>query len=582
MATLTCTPATYSAQRSAAASGDTLILGAGTYTGWAPKSGVTQQAANWAVGMATTGTGGHFGAGFTTIVQQGSYGHSGVTGAIARGLFFDSRAGASLNTCMVQNSTGCWFEDCAIVSRRNDGGRNILFNIKGNPAGANNGVRRCRINSTGKLNDPSDHAFYCADGAWSGTAFTSTPYFTVEQCIVDDGGYFPFQTYPAAQGFRARYNIVNNGFGSVTIAGESVANNPSLSVGGVAQYNEFRNNIFTNHRGTSRYHIEWYDNHDTLDMNNNVVDQCWIGGGQGSNDILAVPGGKSYYTVTNRLGTMATLPGFNNPAGGDFTLQTTSPAYTSSQAAGFQVGPDAIQPGAGGGGGGGGGGTTGFGVGTILWADTFPTDGSLPAVDTGWVTGPWGSDADLQVSASKVQSGLAEGTNANNKTLQAFSVAASPPGGSIIPSAGTTSLDVIFTATRNTSTTGKILWCYLMLAGSGGTMTGYMAQVIANSGTDVFRLVKTNAGTDTVLITETVEWVTGQSVGIRIDRTAGLTLYKTVSGVWTQVGSTALDTTYQSGVLGIATNAATGQVDGVEVRSTAVARRPPLGASMGV
>ena len=581
MATLTCTPATYSAQRSAAASGDTLILGAGTYTGWAPKSGVTQQAANWAVGMATTGTGGHFGAGFTTIVQQGSYGHSGVTGAIARGIFFDSRAGASLNTCMVQNSTGCWFEDCAIVSRRNDGGRNILFNIKGNPAGAANTWRRCRINSTGKLNDPSDHAFYVADGDWSGGVWTGSPYALIEECIIDDGGYFPLQLYPAAGGVVFRRNIIYRGYYSITIACDGPANNPSISIGGAAHDCDIVENIIANNRGSGNYHVSYYAPTNPKPSNNRLRTN-WIGAGAATGRIDPAGSAAGYYTETGGLGSMAANPGFKDPGNGDFTLQTTSPAYTQAQAAGFQVGPDAIQPGAGGGGGGGGGGTTGFGVGTILWADTFPTDGSLPAVDTGWVTGPWGSDADLQVSASKVQSGLAEGTNANNKTLQAFSVAASPPGGSIIPSAGTTSLDVIFTATRNTSTTGNILWCYLMLAGSGGTMTGYMAQVIANSGTDVFRLVKTNAGTDTVLITETVEWVTGQSVGIRIDRTAGLTLYKTVSGVWTQVGSTALDTTYQSGVLGIATNAATGQVDGVEVRSTAVARRPPLGASMGV
>lgn len=82
--------------------------------------------------------------------------------------------------------------------------------------------------------------------------------------------------------------------------------------------------------------------------------------------------------------------------------------------------------------------------------------------------------------------------------------------------------------------------------GSITTVDGYSVRYTVAAGTDTISIVKTTDGTPSVLTTFNQEVVSGDEFGIKGLGTLIMAWYKSVSGLWTLLGSVA-DSTYQVG-----------------------------------
>lgn len=227
-----------------------------------------------------------------------------------------------------------------------------------------------------------------------------------------------------------------------------------------------------------------------------------------------------------------------------------------------------------------------FGTGKLLYSDSFDYANGLLTGQGIWATGPWGSDGSLTVNGGNLVTNKADGTNANNVTSSTFSLDNT---GTYNP--GTADgLDIILRGVTNPSelSTGRNLWLY-GLHSSASPQNGYFARIVGWSSTDTLALVKTVAGTETVIINPAaVEWPDNQDVGFRILKPTSapvLSLWRTVGGVWQQEGSSYTDSTspFLSGRVGVAMNGSTASVASIEVRSTDPSRTPGIPmAMMGV
>lgn len=588
----TFTVSTTSAWQSAvngAASGDTIILNPGVYTGWYVRPGITIQSSTWQQHMAVTDGQGHYGAGMQTVVR-GVATQMSAAGVTVRGVWVDYRPYGGLNQAYTDAQDVTW-EDCVFTMRRSDGGRSIGHTLMGG-AGMNWRMARCRVSGSGKAGELHDHPIYAKKTWYSGgmTSRTGTPGWTVEDCIFQTCSGWALHGYTQGSGGIFRRNIAHDCASMITFSAADQAGDSSTGWWGATSCVDVLNCIASDKNSaaapgaggpTALYHVECWDGHSTLDPYDNWVKDTAIYQGSGTVGRIK-PGQGTRFQLSNVFGADGQSPGYADPANGNFRLSTSSRAYTDGLANGaVAVGPQSIQPGFAGGGGGSGppppppAGT--FGAGTpAVFTDAFAyADGALSTGNAAWQAGPWVSDGTLNVASGKLQTSEADGSNSNNLHTTIHSLASNPPG-----------LDFVWLGVENPSTTGKHVWGYALHSapGSGSTHNGYYVRVTGYSGTDLFALFKVTAGVESAaLISESVEWVSGASMGLRITDQGKLSLWKTVTGVWTQVGSEVTDTSFTSGRVGVATNSNVGKIDSMSVLPIgASVRRGRFAAALGL
>ena len=581
------TTAEWQTAMSASASGDTVVLTGTTYTATYTKGGVTVKASGHAPWMAVTGTRGFRGQAMPVRITAP---FASAAGQTWQGLWWDTRGYAGINHAYL-DKPDVTVEDCCFTARRNDGGRSILFTLYYG-GGMNFALRRSRISGCGKAGDMQDHAVYAKKTWYSGgqKSRSGTRGYLIEQTIFEDVSGFALHGYTEGSGGVFRRNAVVRSGSMVTFSAADAAGDSSTGWWGATSCIDVEGCLASDKTSSaSFYHVDYWDAHATLDPYDNWIRDTGLYRGSGTTGRLKPGAGTRYQTAGVILGSDSLSPGFLDLANGDLTLSTTSRAFMDADAAGIQIGPDSIQPGFVATPPGGGGGspppppppppppTVGFASGTpAVFSDTFTyADGVLDSLNASWQKGPWMSDAGMQVASGKAVSGLADAANANNLYNQVFDASASAPG-----------LDLVWSGVENASASGKHLWGYAMHTGPGAAAghQGYVVRVTGNAGTDQLSLRKIVDGVESVLVTDSAEWVAGQSMGVRITSGGVLGLYKTVSGSWVQVGADVTDASpILAGRIGVATESATGKIDAVSVLPIAAARgRARFGAGMGV
>lgn len=572
------TTAEFQSAVNASASGDIVELTGANYTSCYGRAGITVRSAGLAPWMAVTGTRGYRGQGMPTRIAAPIGNYAGMTW---QGIFFDTRGYAGINHAY-QDQQDVTVEDCAFAARRSDGGRSILFTLYGG-GGMNFVLRRSRVSGCGQAGNMQDHSIYAKKTWYSGgyTSRSGTRGYLIEQSIFEDVSGFVLHGYTQGSGGVFRKNVAVRCGSLVTFSAADQAGDSSTGWWGATSCVDVENCLSSDKTSSaSFYHVDWYDAHSTLDPADNWVRNTGLYRGAGTTGRLKPGGGTRYQTAGAILGSDSTSPGYRDASNGDLTLEASSAAYLDANAASIQVGPDSIQPGFGGGGGGGGGGTPGaFGTGTpATFTDTFSyADGTLTTLNSAWQAGPWVSDGSLSVSSGKVVTGEADGSFSNNMHTTVYDVVAA--GG----------LDFILDGVTHPSaaaTRYARLYVLHSAPGAGSTHNGYLVTINAytGGGNDQTVLTKMVAGTESAaLITGTAEWVAGAGLGLRVMPDGKISLWKTVSGVWTQIGSEVTDTTFTTGRVGVMLNGSGSSIDGIRVLPAASAKgRARFGASMGV
>lgn len=348
MAVRNATPANLASTVSQCAAGDTVVLAAGDYYAWFWPSvdDVTFQAHDHYEYMAVYKGRGHNASGMSVRVRVRRLGAPRSRTSIL-GVYFDLTSNNvatdsnDINQVIYSGQTRVVWRDCAFRGRPAAGGRAILNNMYGVPAGANHLYERCYVQDAGKSGDMHDHAFYLHDGAWSGTPWTSTPAGTIRECLIRRGGEYAVQFYASPEGWLWDRNVSWNCNHSITFSSETGSYGPG------ARYCRVSGSVLarmTNSRGDSwAAMVESYDPTGTV-AGNRLADS-WIGD-TGGKPRIASNVTSDKVTQTGLIGQAASDPGFADPENGDFTITTTSRLYQDAQAAGLvgQLGPASIWP----------------------------------------------------------------------------------------------------------------------------------------------------------------------------------------------------------------------------------------------
>lgn len=294
MAVRNANPGSIAAVVGAANGGDIILLDAGRYTTFPIKAGLTYQSVDWAEGRVLRGTTGHQGINMAvTVTVNLSISQSGVT---FRGLMHDTRGTTGINALLV-SANQFVAEDCGFYHRHADGSRQIGITVQGNATGFT--LRRCRLSGVGQIGSRYDHALYLKNvDSW-----------LVEDCLIYDGGEYPFHLYPYARNGVARRCVVWAGNRCVTFSGENTAFNSSVGLPAgyyVSSNNTFEGCLFSSRTGSI---IEsWTPDASRPVIGNIVRDSRYA---PGSTNVSSRPG----VVVSN----MASLnPGFAAPGVGDF------------------------------------------------------------------------------------------------------------------------------------------------------------------------------------------------------------------------------------------------------------------------
>lgn len=305
MAIHTATPTTLGAIETRAQTGDTILLEAGVYTQRPNRPGVTYQAVDWAEGRVLRGTIGHLGNGMAVHFRTTF--NLTAPGMTIRGVFHDTRGFGTINAGVI-SASGIVLEDCSAAARPNSGTRQIGYTL-GTGAIRVSGIRftRCRHHPTGQPGQALDHAFYLKN--CTGNTFTD--------CLIYDGGRFPFHLYTDADNNRMERCVVWGSLGCVTFSGAADATT------GTTRYGTSDNNLMTGcilgqaSRGAL---IESWTSDPSRPVIGNVVQDTMVWPRPGGPVWDGKPG------VTTR-GLVTRDPGFRDPARGDFTRTGTYDGY---------------------------------------------------------------------------------------------------------------------------------------------------------------------------------------------------------------------------------------------------------------
>ncbi len=338
-------PTTRSADRtnlaavvSQSVAGDTIILKAyadpiaNPYT-LTLKSGVNYVAEDWAEGRVLKGTTGHRGQGLGVRITNTLT--TSATDVGLFGVYHDTSGAPSINAFLVQ-SNNVKLYDSATWHRRNDGGRQIGITVLNNASGFT--LVRCRLGATGAAGTQYDHALYL-----------KSPFgFYVADCIVSDGGYYPFHLYPYARNGIIDRTVVWGGVRAITFSGENLKQNGSvgLSTTGGQWSDGFyvsENNVFTGMILASRTGsvIEtWTPNASPP----RPVRNCAV------RDSLVLPGSIIPGSLPGvalsgiRAATQPLNPGFKDPTNGDFTRSGVYDGYGPQELFGLTPPPPPPPP----------------------------------------------------------------------------------------------------------------------------------------------------------------------------------------------------------------------------------------------
>lgn len=193
-----------------------------------------------------------------------------------------------------------------------------------------------------------------------------------------------------------------------------------------------------------------------------------------------------------------------------------------------------------------------YGTGTVLFEDTFTySNGDLATVGTAkWAAGFWTGQPTLRVVSNKAQ-GRASAAWGDNYSKTTVSV-------------GSSGLEVIW---NNITPASATTWTYCHILGAhGASPNGYYLR-FRNGGSQKYEVGKLVSGAFNSLIVSTVAPVAGDSVALQILPSGVITMWRKPSGgSWSQIGSSATDTTYTSGVVALETYTVAVCWDSVEVR----------------
>jgi hypothetical protein len=302
------TPSTIAAVVGQAQAGDTVVMGAGTYTTMPWKAGIHYKAHDAADGRALKGTTGHKGNGFTVKVTAPF--NVNVDDVTVEGVYHDTSGLAQINAGVITGDRVRLLNMCS-YARRTDGGRQIGYTIgTGTKAAAGFVYENSRHSGTGQVGSNYDHAFY----------FKNAISPRITHSIVHDGGEYPLHLYPNCDSLVVEYSIVYWGQRCITISGENVKANTSVGFptgAGDPTYYTSDNNVFRysilggNSEGST---IEAWAPSGSGGVKNNVVQECllWTAG-RGGVANTTPPAGVSY------AGVQVKDPLFTNPAGGDYS-----------------------------------------------------------------------------------------------------------------------------------------------------------------------------------------------------------------------------------------------------------------------
>ena len=217
---LRATPSSLSSVAGQAASGDTIIMEAGTYGNLPQVGGVTYRAVDWREGkVVSPGKVGHLGEGMAVkLTPTLSLNKPGMA---FEGIFFDTRGSSSINACLV-GAHDIAFRDTSHAQRPNSGARQIGITVgSGSIKVTGFKMQRSRIHPTGQAGQKLDHALYLkrCTGA------------LVEDVILHDAGRFPLHLYTDCDLAIFRRVLIWGSVGCITFSG---ASDSSTGVGGYA------------------------------------------------------------------------------------------------------------------------------------------------------------------------------------------------------------------------------------------------------------------------------------------------------------------------------------------------------------
>lgn len=193
---------------------------------------------------------------------------------------------------------------------------------------------------------------------------------------------------------------------------------------------------------------------------------------------------------------------------------------------------------------------TGFATGAVQWDETF-TYADTATIGTPWTAPGIPGQAAMGVASGAMQRTVGSGWSSAVTEKTDF----------------TRGVDVAFEIAAVPDSTNQVLLEYL--AGTTST-AGYIVNIGMSTGNTRFRLQRwTNNSVSAthVDVTDAV-LAAGDAIGMRVTST-GVELWRRLAGgPWTQVGSTAADTTISAGTIAVETNAGATRIDRITVRAT--------------